>query len=102
MLVIGTDYTINLAAISVKITQNIATRYNKATLIINVKQAESYSYTPQQGTTPPRITFGAVYSSSDVVEVISSYKHDILDIQRTTLTVTSGLLITPDTIDYYT
>ena len=102
LLVIGTDYTINLAAISVKITQNIATRYNKATLIINVKQAESYSYTPQQGTTPPRITFGAVYSSSDVVEVISSYKHDILDIQRTTLTVTSGLLITPDTIDYYT
>ena len=102
LLVIGTDYTINLAAISVKITQNIATRYNKTTLIINVKQADSYTYIPQQGDTPPQITFDAVYSSSDVVEIISSYKHDILDIQRTTLTVTSGLAITPDTVDYYT
>ena len=102
LLTLGSDYTINLAVISVKINQAVANLYKNTTLIINVKQAESYAYIPQQGTTPPQITFGTAYSSSDVVEVISSYKHDILDIRRTTLTVTSDLSITPDTVDYYT
>jgi hypothetical protein len=56
---------------------------------------------PGINNTQPQIVFNQAYDSSHVVEVISSYKHDILDIQRTSVTVSSNISFTPDTIEYF-
>ena len=48
-----------------------------------------------------RIVFTESYDDTRLVEVISSYKHDILDIQRTAVNVTTSLSLTPNTPEYY-
>ena len=101
LLTLGNDYTIDLSVINVKLTPAIANQYKGQKLIVNVKQNAQYVYVPAQGTTPAQITFDEAYTSADVVEVISSYKHDILDIERTVLKVTSSVSVTPDTTEYY-
>ena len=101
LLALGNDYTIDLSVINVKIAPRIATQYKGKKLIVNVKQNAEYVYTPPQGATPAQIEFTQAYSNLDTVEIISSYKHDILDIERTVLTVDSTISITPDTTEYY-
>ena len=105
-LALGTDYTIDLSVISVKITNNVRSVYNGQQLVVSIvpnrlTAGSSYTYLPGIDNTTPQIQFSEVYSDTDVVEVISSYKHDILDIQRTAVTVTSTVQLTPSTLDYY-
>ena len=94
---LGSDYTIDLGGITVKINKLIYSLYAKQTLVVSVTTDQSYSYNPATN----QITFAELYSNLDVVEVISSYKHDILDIERTMLTVSSNLSLTPDSVEYY-
>ena len=94
---LGSDYTIELGGITVKINKLIYSQYAKQTLVVSVTTDQGYSYNP----TTNQIAFTESYSNLDVVEVISSYKHDILDIERTTLTVSSNLSLTPDSVEYY-
>jgi len=94
---LGSDYTIDLGGITVKINKLIYSQYAKQTLVVSVTTDQGYSY--NQSTN--QITFVESYSNLDVVEVISSYRHDILDIERTTLNVSSNLSITPDSVEYY-
>lgn len=94
---LGSDYTIDLGGITVKINRLIYSQYAKQTLVVSVTTDQGYSY----NATANQITFAQSYSNLDVVEVISSYKHDILDIERTTLTVSSNLSLTPDSVEYY-
>ena len=94
---LGSDYTIDLGGITVKINKLIYSQYAKQTLVVSVTADQGYSYSP----TTNQITFAESYSSLDIVEVISSYKHDILDIERTMLTVSSNLSLTPDSVEYY-
>ncbi len=101
LLTLGNDYTIDLSVINVKISPTIASQYKGHKLIVNVTQNAEYVYTPPQGATPAQITFTQAYSNLDTVEIISSYKHDILDIERTVLTVDSSVSVTPDTTEYY-
>jgi hypothetical protein len=101
LLTLGNDYTIDLSVINVKLSPAIAVQYKGTKLIVNVKANAQYVYTPAQGTTPAQITFDQSYTNLDTVEIISSYKHDILDIERTVLTVSSSVTVTPDTTEYY-
>jgi hypothetical protein len=94
---LGSDYTIDLGGITVKINKLIYSQYSKQTLVVSVTADQGYSYSPDEN----QITFAESYSNLDVVEVISSYKHDILDIERTLLTVSSNLSLTPDSVEYY-
>ena len=94
---LGLDYTIDLSGITVKINKLIYSAYYKQTLVVSVTTNQGYFYNSSTN----QITFAETYSSLDVVEVISSYKHDILDIERTMLTVSSNLLLTPDSVEYY-
>jgi hypothetical protein len=64
-------------------------------LVISVSTGQGYAYNPDDQT----ITFTEVYDQP--VEVIGSYLHDILDIQRTTINVTSSASLTPDTVEFY-
>jgi hypothetical protein len=105
-LSLGTDYIVDLSVISVKITNTVRSTYNGQQLVVSIVPnrltvGQSYTYLPGVDNTAPQIRFSEVYSNTDVVEVISSYKHDILDIQRTAVTVTSTVQLTPSTLEYY-
>ena len=105
-LALGTDYIVDLSVISVKITNNVRSVYAGQQLVVSIvpnrlSVSSSYTYLPGTDNTSPQIRFSEVYSNTDVVEVISSYKHDILDIQRTAVTITSTVQLTPSTLDYY-
>ena len=101
MLNIGTDYFVDLSVISIKLTRAIYSTYSGTTLIVSIKQNQGYFYVPPIGNQPPKILLSETYSSPDIIEVISSYKHDVLDIQRTGLNVSSQIELTPETIEYY-
>ena len=47
------------------------------------------------------IVFSQSYTSSNLIEVISSYQHDILDINRTSITVAFAQSVVANTPDYY-
>jgi hypothetical protein len=93
----GKDYSVDLAGITVKINKTTYSIYKNTELIIAVQSSSGYSYNP----TTREITFKQQYNHNQVIEVISSYKHDILDIQRTAITITSSLQITQDTVEYF-
>lgn len=101
LLVSGIDYVVDLSGINVKITQNIRRKYLNQELIISVKQTQDYEYVPPSGIQPAKIIFNETYQATDLIEVLSSYRHDILDIQRTEVNVTSTLSLTPDTPRFY-
>ncbi len=101
LLTSGVDYVVDLSGITVKITQNIRKQYLNKELIISVKQTQEYEYVPPSGLTPARIQFSTTYNQTDLIEILTSYKHDILDIQRTAVNVTSNLSLTPDTPEFY-
>jgi hypothetical protein len=106
----GLDYTVDLGGISVKINRATYIRNTGKTLVISIIQDTGYVYAPSytsldiNGNTvinPATITLTQPYNVDDVLEVTSFYKHDILDIQRTAVTVTTNLAVTPDTVEYY-
>ena len=101
LLTAGINYVVDLSGITVKITQNIRKQYLNQELVISIRQDQEYTYIPASGITPAQIQFGTNYESTDLIEVVSSYKHDILDIQRTGVNVTSNFELTPDTPEFY-
>ena len=106
MLRLGTDYTVDLSGISVKITTQVRNTYVNQQLIISVLPnmltvGPAYTYLPGLNNTQPRIVFNQVYDNTQVVEVISSYKHDILDIQRTSTTVSFATSFVQEEIELF-
>jgi hypothetical protein len=94
---LGSDYTIDLSGIKIKINQSVYTLYSGKELVVSVASSSGYSYNPTLKT----ITFGTVYPLATIVEVVSSYNHNILDIERTSVSVTSNFELTPGTIEFY-
>ena len=97
----GVDYIVEISGITVKINQSVRQQYLNKELVISIKQTQEYEYIAPSGFIGPRIQFSKPYDNSEIIEVISSYKHDILNIQRTAASVTSNLALTPDTTEYY-
>ena len=93
----GTDYLVDLSGITVKINKRIQQNYLGQQLIISVVTDQSYLYNP----TSKQITFKTAYDNTHLVQVISSYKHDILDVERTTISVNTSATLVADTADYY-
>ena len=101
VLVPNQDYIIDLKVISVKINKTTYQQYAGKELIVSVKQDAGYIYVPDTDTTPAKITFSQAYNNDEIIEVISSYNHDILDVQRTAINVTSTSTLTPNTVEYF-
>jgi hypothetical protein len=101
LLASGIDYTVDISGITVKLAQTVRQKYLGKTLIVSIKQLQGYVYIPPTDTTGPQIQFSVDLQPTDVIEVISGYKHDILDIQTTAVNVSSKLSITPDTAEFY-
>ena len=96
-LLLGSDYTIDLSGISVKLTKATYTKYTGKQLVVSIITNEGYSY----NSVTQEITFKQIYSNSDFVEIISSYNHSMLDIKRTEINVTSNVVLVADTLEYY-
>ena len=96
-LLLGSDYTIDLGGISVKLTRATYTKYTGKELVVSIITNEGYSY----NSVTQEITFKQVYTNSDFVEVIGSYNHSILDIKRTEINVTSNVTLVADTLEFY-
>ena len=96
-LQLGSDYTVDLSGITVKISRGVYTTYSSKNLIVSITSNQGYVYVPASG----NIIFSQAYDNTHEVEVISSYRHDILDIQRTEINVTSSIALAPDTVEYY-
>ena len=93
----GTDYTVDATGISVKITRSVYSTYTGQQLTISLTNSQTYSYDSASST----ITF-ATTPVTTPVEVIASYVHDILDIQRTTVSYSSSYALTAGTSLFYT
>jgi len=101
LLTLGTNYSVDLSGISIKLNKDIVTLHKGQTLTVSIKQNIGYTYIPPTDVLPPRILMATPYTSPTIIEVISSYKHDILDIQRTAITVTNQATFTADSVEYY-
>jgi len=97
----NTDYIFDGSNMSIKITKTIAKKYVGAELTISIKQHPGYFYTPATTSSVASITFDVEYNN-ELVEIISFYKHDVLNINRTAINVTTNNSLTPNTIDYFT
>ena len=92
ILLNGRDYTIDLTVVVIKITRETYKKYSGKQMIVSVAVNQGYVYNSITG----EITFATAYDNSHVVEVISSYQHDYLNIERTEITAQSLANITPD------
>ena len=93
----GSDYIVDLGGITIKITKKIYNLYKGKTLVVSVITGQGYIY----NSTTQQITFAQAYDNTHVVQVISSYQHDILDIQRTTLNVISTSELVANSANYF-
>ena len=91
------DYTFDVTGTIIKINRTIYSKYSGKQLVISITQADGYIYLPS----PARIQFSQPYTSSDIIEVMSFYNHDILNIQRASITINFSSFLTADTVDYY-
>jgi hypothetical protein len=98
LLEAGLDYNVDLSGITVRLSQLVRDKNVGGQLIVSVKQSQGYTYLPD----PARIKFTPAPANGALIEVISSYKHDILDVQSTGVIITSDVEITPNTTEFYT
>ena len=98
LLRFATDYTVDPAGISVKLIKSIYSQYSGKQLVISIIADNGYFYNPVDGA----ITFTQSYDNTHTIEVISSFRHDVLDIERTTIEYNATASLTPDTVEFYT
>jgi hypothetical protein len=96
-LVLGKDYIVDLGGITIKINKTTYTTYKGQELIVSVITGQGYRFNPLNN----QITFSETYDNTHVVQVISSYQHEFLDIQRTTVSASSTASLVANSAQYY-
>jgi hypothetical protein len=96
LLVNSVDYVYNRITCTIKIARATYARYKNTSLVISVAAANSYSYV---STIPPQIVFANNYSAPTVIEIISFYNHDILQIQRSNLSASLNYSVNISALD---
>jgi len=98
VLLAGRDYYVDIGGVTINITTTAYTTYLNQTMVISVLLPNGYTYNASR----QQITFAQTYNSSDVIEILSSYQHNTLDLQRTELIVEATTALVPDSSTYYT
>ena len=93
----GVDYSIDLSGITVKITKAVYSKYSGKILTVSIRSGNGYIFNP----TTNQIVFSQAYSNAHRIQVTSSFKHNTLDIQRTSITVTSSTNLVPQSVEAY-
>jgi hypothetical protein len=97
ILQIGIDYTLDLTGFSVIL--NSTAYVNDGILIVSNLVDSQYKIENSSSSTS--IIFSSTPLSTDYIEIISFYNHDILDIARTQESISTSSALQPDTPDYY-
>jgi hypothetical protein len=96
---LGVDYSIDLGGITILLSQADTKTYNNQIMAVNISSESQYTYIPT--TNSIQFAEGSVPPAGSILEVITSYDHSYLDLERTEITV-SGLITTNvGTTSYY-
>lgn len=101
LLTIGIDYSVNLSGIVIKLTKVAYSAHVGKLLTISVSEEHSYVYIPPSVGQSAKILFSDSYDNTNIVEIFGSSNKEVIDIQRTTITVDMPMTLIPDTTDYY-
>lgn len=96
----GVDYQFDLTSLVLKVTQSVAKSYAGTTLVLSIATKSGYYYTPPLNGNSAKITFTNLYNSGNYIEVISSFRHDSLDIRRSDVAVATSFVGQPDSLEY--
>lgn len=88
------DYTVDLLAGAIRLNQSVYS--DGATLVITIITTAEY-FVPASNV----IEFVTTPADGEVIELISYYNHDILDIQRSEVEINPTISLTQDTVEYF-
>ena len=95
LLTLNQDYTVDVSGVTISINRTTYNTYKGKRLAISLVGSSDYVLS---GNT---ITFTQAYQSSDYVEVLSAYQHDILKIERSRTKASNNLTLTAGTPAFY-
>ena len=94
-LQVNVDYIIDPAGITVKINRTVYNNNKGKLLVISIINNQQYLMT---GTS---LVLMQPQPTGTEIEVVNAYKHQVLDIHRTSISAKSDLSYEPDTVEYY-
>jgi len=96
-LSLSSDYSVNASTLTVTILNNVYNENIGKKLVLTLNSYADYTVNDIAKT----ITFKSTYSSSDKIEILSSYNHASLDIERTTMTLQTSLTFSNESVEYH-
>ena len=96
LIVLNKDYTVDLAGVTVTLRKALRDKSVGKQLVISIRTFAGYSY----DTVTKEITFPQIYTIANTIQVLTSYNHDMLDLQRTTINVGSSIVTDPTASGY--
>jgi hypothetical protein len=96
-LSLSSDYTVNTSTITVTILNHVYNDNIGKTLTLTLNTYADYTVDE----TARAITFKSTYSSSDKIEILSSYNQSSLDIERTTIVLQTMITFTNESVEYH-
>ena len=102
-LILDTDYMLNIDMVEgVTIILEESVRAAHVGQVMNASIAGGgYVYIPASTGNAPRILFDVSYSAPKVIEIVSSYRHDSLDIHVINSHFADQISLSPDSVHYY-
>jgi hypothetical protein len=101
ILRIGSEYTFDVTTNEITLVRSIAAKYANHTLIVSVVNENGYFITPQTKNAKAQLTI-TNNTDYEYIEVVSSYIHDSLNIETTTEVINNSIVLTPDSVEYFT
>jgi hypothetical protein len=96
-LSLSTDYSVNTTTVTVTILNQVYNANLGKTLVLTLNSYADYTVDEIAKT----ITFKSTYSSSDKIEILSSYNHASLDIERTTFVLQTTITFSNESVEYH-
>jgi hypothetical protein len=96
-LSLSTDYSVNTTTVTVTILNQVYNANLGKTLVLTLNSYADYTVDEIAKT----ITFKSTYSSSDKIEILSSYNHASLDIERTTIALQTTITFSNESVEYH-
>lgn len=98
-LTLGRDYSLDLAGITVVISPATNTLYQGKLMAVSSAAGSQYTYNKESNSI--QFNSGSVPAAGSTVEVITSYDHQYLDLERTLITVSSNITTQVGTTQYF-
>ena len=96
-ILLNQDYMVDLSGITITLSLADTVLYAGKVMAVTVSTGTEYTYDPVAKT----IKFAQTYDHTHLIEVITSYDHTYLDIERTEITVLSQVTTNVGTTSYY-